>query len=292
MYTCKVRNCALFGALIALATTGANAHGVVGARFFPATITSDDPFAADELALPTITAFNHETDYDVDYSKSIFPGFAVSLGIGYADSHPPGGPDATGFKNLTVTPALELWRSNEHEAIVTAGFIWEVGGSGARAVADNRSTYTPEVLFGKGMGDLPDSMALLRPLAVTGQLGFAIPTAQDASRSFQWAGAIEYSLLYLQNNVRDQGFSPFVAHLTPIVEFSFSTPTDAGGGFTTGTINPGLIWSGQYTQVAVEAVIPANRATGNAVGVIAQLHFYIDDIFPHSLGRPIFGGKS
>ena len=44
------------------------AHGVLGDRFFPATISSDDPFAADELAFPTITHFNHETDYDFDWS--------------------------------------------------------------------------------------------------------------------------------------------------------------------------------------------------------------------------------
>jgi hypothetical protein len=34
-----------------------------------------------------------------------------------------------------------------------------------------------------------------------------------------------------------------------------------------------------------------NRQSGPGIGFIAQLHFYIDDIFPHSLGRPIFGGK-
>jgi hypothetical protein len=25
--------------------------------------------------------------------------------------------------------------------------------------------------------------------------------------------------------------------------------------------------------------------------VIAQLHFFVDDLFPHSLGRPLFGGN-
>src|SRR6202040_2150214 len=74
---------------------GADAHGVIGERFFPATISSDDPFAADELALPTITAFNHETDYDFDYSKSVFPGFAVAIGAGYVDATPPGDASAT-----------------------------------------------------------------------------------------------------------------------------------------------------------------------------------------------------
>src|SRR5271169_3856325 len=79
----------------------AHAHGVIGDRFFPATITTDDPFAADELALPTVTVFNHETDIDMEYSKSIFPGVAVSVDLGYIDSDPPGGPKASGFDNIS-----------------------------------------------------------------------------------------------------------------------------------------------------------------------------------------------
>jgi hypothetical protein len=281
-----------FGATIlisALLVPGAaDAHGIVGARFFPATISSDDPFAADEMALPTITDFNHETDYDFDYSKSIFPGFAIGLGIGYVDASPPGGRHASGFSNLDVSPSLEVFRSPEHEFIFSAGADWEVGGSGSRSVADRSSTFTPTIKYGKGFGDLPDEMALLRPFAITGTVGYAITGTN--SNAVAWAGALEYSLLYLQNNVRDQGFSNFVAHLTPIVEYSFNSPVDAGGG-TTGTFNPGLIWSGQYTQLAIEAIVPANRASGDNVGVIAQLHFYIDDLFPDTLGTPLFGAK-
>jgi len=41
----------------------------------------------------------------------------------------------------------------------------------------------------------------------------------------------------------------------------------------------------------VEAIIPINERTGTNVGVIAQLHFFLDDLFPDSLGRPLFGGK-
>ena len=281
--------CLLFCTEFLLAATGADAHGIVGARFFPATITTDDPFAADELALPTVTLFNHEVDYDLDYAKTIVTGFALSIGTGYADVRPPGRPDAGGFGNASVTPALELWRNEAHESIVTAGLIWEIGGTGSKAVADSRSTYTPEIAFGKGLGDLPDTMAVLRPLAITGQLGFAISGNAAQSKVLHWGSAVEYSFLYLQNNVRDQGFSRFVAHLTPVIEYAFATPTDAGGGITTGTINPGLFWSGQYTQLGIEAVVPVNHASGDSVGVVAQLHFYIDDIFPRSLGRPIFG---
>src|SRR5579872_4689881 len=38
-------------------TSGAAAHGIVGDRFFPATLITDDPAVADELSLPTIDTF-------------------------------------------------------------------------------------------------------------------------------------------------------------------------------------------------------------------------------------------
>lgn len=287
MSTLRLSAALVLGVLIFSAR--AHAHGVIGQRFFPATISSDDPFAADELALPTITAFNHETDYDFDYSKSIFPGFAVGIGAGYVDATPPGGPAATGFTNLHLAPVMELFRDPTREFVFSAGLDWDIGGSGSKSVADRFSTYTPTIKFGKGFGDLPDDMAYLKPFAVTGTAGYAIPGTNGLSESIEWAGAVEYSLLYLQNNVRDQGFNNFIARLTPVIEFNFSSPVS--GGTTTGTFNPGLIWSGQHEQFSLEAIIPANHASGDAVGVMAQLHFYIDDLFPHTLGTPLFGGK-
>src|SRR5476649_2489007 len=94
-----------------------NAHGVLGDRFFPATIASDDPFAADEMAFPTITNFNHETDYDFDWSKSNFPFFAISFGSVYIDAKPPGDAPSTGFGNLRISPSLDLYRDPKSETI-------------------------------------------------------------------------------------------------------------------------------------------------------------------------------
>ena len=79
-----------------------------------------------------------------------------------------------------------------------------------------------------------------------------------------------------------------LARLVPLVELSLETPIDRGGGKTTGTVNPGILLTGQYVQLSAEAIIPVNRDSGHNVGFIAQLHFYIDDIFPQSLGRPVF----
>ncbi len=275
--------------VILLSTEVAHAHGVVGDRFFPATITSDDPFAADELALPSMSLGNHEEDYEFEYTKSVVPHVSLSFGGGYVNAHPPCDVHSTGWKNLEITPTWQFVTAAASEFVLSAAFSFKIGGSGSAAVADKFTTYTPKILFGKGLGDLPESMALLRPFALTGVVGYAIPGSHAVSKSIEWSGAVEYSLLYLQNDVRNQGFSEALARLTPVVEYSFTTPTDAGG--TTGTIDPGLIWTGQYIQLAAEAVLPVNHASGDNVGIRMQLHFYLDDIFPTSLGTPLFAGN-
>jgi hypothetical protein len=188
----------------------------------------------------------------------------------------------------------------------------EVGGTGGRSVgADSFSTWTPGFFFGKGFGDLPVAVRFLKPFAITGQVGIAIPTSAstrsvtlDAQTGEQeidverhpdvlaWGFALEYSFIYLQSQVQDIGLRAPFDRLIPLVEFALETPLNRGEeGQTTGTINPGIIWAGKYFQVGVEAVVPINERTGNNVGVIAQLHFFVDDLFPHSLGRPLFGGN-
>src|SRR6185312_8353202 len=126
---------ALLGAT-AFVSLDATAHGVVGDRFFPATIASDDPFAADELALPTISLGNHEEDYDFEYTKTLFPHFAVSLEGGYANAHPPGEPKASGWDNLEITPVWQFVTDADSQFVASAGMGFEIGGSGSRAVTD------------------------------------------------------------------------------------------------------------------------------------------------------------
>jgi len=81
----------------------------------------------------------------------------------------------------------------------------------------------------------------------------------------------------------------------PTVEAQFRTPVannfNTGIG-TTGTVNPGAIYVGNYFQVGLEAIIPVNRASGTGVGVMAQLHLYLDDMFPFTIGKPPFGGSA
>jgi hypothetical protein len=94
--------------------------------------------------------------------------------------------------------------------------------------------------------------------------------------------------------VEDLGLPGFLDHLVPIVEVSLDTQTSNfdGGEVTTGTISPGVFYQTDKYQVGVEAVIPVNRASGDGVGVISNVHFYLENIYPNSLGKPLFGAAS
>ena len=297
-----------------LACQHALAHGFAGKRFFPATLTIDDPFVADELSLPTVSyqKFNasgdepatRETDFSVDLSKRVTENFGIGFGATYLQLKPQDGDTQRGFDNLAASLKYQFFKNDEREAIASLGLDVDIGGSGSKHVGREAfSTFTPAVFFGKGFGDLPQEMKFLRPLAITGQLGVSIPssarsttvnedgdmTVEQHPNFLQWGLAFEYSLIYLQSNVQDVGLPVPFNRMVAVVELPMSTGLNRGESRTTGTVNPGLIWSGQYVQLAVEAQIPINSRSGHGVGWIAQLHFYLDDIFPHSIGKPLFG---
>lgn len=304
---------------IFLGTGWTYGHGFAGARFFPATLTTDDPFVSDELSLPTVSSIvrpedggTRETEISVDIAKRITPNFGVEIGELLTNLRPPGERSVTGFANLELGAKYQFFESDEHELIVSLGANVEIGGTGNKRVdAASFTTWAPGLFFGKGFGDLPNTVSFLRPLAVTGQVGVAVPTSASTRMVMlnettgerdvgvarhpdvlEWGFAVEYSIIYLQKQVKDIGLHPPFDRVIPLIEFAFETPLNRDQqGLTTGTVNPGVIWSGKYFQVGAEAMIPVNSRTGSDLGFIAQLHFYLDDLFPHSLGRPLFAAK-
>jgi hypothetical protein len=298
------------------------AHEIVGNRFFPATIGIDDPGVNDELSLPTVDSFKtgddppvRQRDVSSEFSKRITEDFAVSFGSTYTFLSPTD-PTATGanaFQNFDTTFKYRVYKNPEHEFVMSVGVSVEWGGTGFKSVgAEPFNVYTPNLYFGKGLGDLPDTLSWIRPVAITGQIGYAVPGRNSTTtfnvdpdsgnitadnefhpRVLNWGATIQYSMPYLKSAVMDLGLPEFINHLIPLVEATLQTPvanTFTSGTLTTGTINPGVIWVGNTFQFAIEALIPINRQSGTNVGVIAQLHLYLDDIDPRGIGKPIFGG--
>ena len=106
-----------------------------------------------------------------------------------------------------------------------------------------------------------------------------------------WQGglSIQYSIPYLQAQVKDYDLPAFIGRLIPLIETDWSSPAagPATGNPMTLTIGAGAIYLGDTFQVGLEALIPANKAAGQNVGVLLQVHFFFDDLFPNSLGKPI-----
>jgi hypothetical protein len=288
------------------------AHCVVGNRFFPAMLATDDPCVADEMSFPTVqwnsaNPLGREHDLEADFSKRITEDFGVTVASTWTRVSPPAdagtaGPSAYGFQNLVTTPQFQLLKDPSHEVALLAGLIVDWGSSGAAGVgAVPWSTLTPTFYYGKGFGDLPDSAGFLRAFAVTGQVGYQVPTTSfdpvagvPVPQNLVWGNSLQFSLPYLKSSVVDLGLPDFINHLIPIVEAQFTAPVENNFGnqfVIIGTVNPGVIWVGSYFQVGLEAIVPINRSSGTSIGAIGQLHFYLDDIFPNTLGQPLLGGR-
>ena len=295
-----------------------SAHGFAGQRFFPTTLAIDDPFVSDELSF----LFRHikepgtgeesatvSTEIAAEYTKRLTPRLGLSLGGTFRHLDPEEGPTENGFDNLEVGAKYQVFTSARSEALLSVGLTADVGGTGRRAIgAESFSTLSPGLFFGKGFGDLPASVPYLRPFALTGVLAANFPTrretvtlrvdhttgalTQDIEQNpirLSWGFTLQYNLQYLQAFVKDVGLGTPFNRMIPLVELRLETCLNRGcGGQTTGTVNPGLIWFGKYLQLGLEAIIPINTRSGKNVGVLGLVHIFIDDLLPHSIGRPLF----
>jgi hypothetical protein len=290
-----------------------HAHGIAGNRFFPGTLTFDDPAVADEAIVPNFASSQHPGDggevVDNRYSWSLFRLLTKTLGIGIDSGwvHRDWGvASRSGFDTTNLTIKGEAYRNDLHETLVAAGLSWSIGHSGAQGIEANApDLIIPGIFFGKGFGDMPDGLAWLRPFGVTGAVtlehpmtGTAInfgidertgqlsPMVSRTVNTLHWGFALEFSTLYLTDR-----FTPGklpkrepLNQLVPLVEFSFVSPR---GEKTAATMNPGLSYVAVTWQVAAEAIVPLNSEGGHSIGGRAQLLLFLDDLIPSLFGKPL-----
>jgi hypothetical protein len=301
-----------------LACTPTHAHVVAGARVFPVTLTFDDPGVSDEASLPSLTyersgadggtGPGHNFDLGYEFDKTITPETALIINGGYNIQQMNGSKTQAGYDNLVITGKWQAYTNADHEFVTSVGIQRELGGTGTlHTGGDKYGATAPTLYFGKGLGDLP--VDFIRPFAVTGELSYTF--ADKKLKSFQvtdpdsgliatqfnngnnnaWNGglSLQYSIPYLQSQIHDYGLPEFIGNLIPVVEVTWSSPasTPSSQG-TTWTIAPGVIHLAEWGEVGVEALIPANKAAGTNVGAAVLVHFFFDDLFPNSIGKPIF----
>ena len=214
----------LLTAAMVMICHAAQAHGIVGNRVFPGTLAFDDPAVMDELILPAVSSSKHPgegadvTDDRIGGSFSRLLTSTLAFGIESGWMHRNWGPaQRWGFDTTTLGLKGLLYKNDLHEVMISAGLGWGIGGSGAQGVgASSPDTLQPGIFFGKGFGDLPDSLSWLRPFAVTGavtlehpmtgsstNLGIDAGTGQlgpmltRAVDTLHWGFSIQYSTYYL-----------------------------------------------------------------------------------------------
>ncbi|TDN62022.1 hypothetical protein [Paraburkholderia sp. BL10I2N1] len=285
----------LTAAIISAATSAllllpslATAHAIAGDRVFPSTLAVDDPGVGDEVNLlyghirvPSDNGDQSINTFSFEYDKLITSRLALSVTGAYVMQN---NPTTRGFDNFGVGLKYLLYVNEAHEFMTSVGANAQLGGTGSQAIANNFSTISPTIYAGKGMGDLPDSLAWLRPIAITGVAAPALTTGAGQPNAFNYGFTVQYSLPYLQQHVHDVGLPQPLSNLIPIVEI----PLSRSQGQTTGTVNPGFIWINRYGQIGVEAQIPINNASGSHVGILVQAHIFFDDIAPTTIGKPLF----
>jgi len=307
------RRTAITGFLLLLATCSEASAAYVGDRYFPSTLATTVPTPADFYNPPYFvrlpdTATTHEIDIPTTYSRLVTRDLSVFFTETFRILEDSNRGTRSGFDNLVIGAQYQLYANPEQQFVFTVGGTAAIGGTGAPGIASSFSTLTPTVYIGKGFGDLPESVAWLRPLTISATAAVAMPTdpvsltttplSSGATtltetinpKILQLGFALEYSLVTNRYTGANRTGTRYPEGWVPLVEFTTSTPLNGpNAGKTSGTVNPGVIWVSRHLQVGVEAIIPMNAQSGRDVGVRAQAHLYLPAIFPDFYGKPIFG---
>jgi hypothetical protein len=281
----------------------AQAHAVAGARIFVNTLLIDDPGVGDEANLPIFSVQSPDgkstvTDLNFEYDKTITENLGLGAGTDYdwVTNDPNDAKKSHGGFNDPYVQLKYRWiLLSEHEFMSSVQIQQSFGRAGTTGIDTGYDTTTISGFFGKGLGDIP--FDAIRPFALTGELDYNIPNAGYANGYGglnYWTGGLtlQYSIPYLQSQIKDYGLPTLLANLTPVAELGWSSAA-AGSAFrptgdpTTFTLGTGAVWTGAFFSFSTELLWPLNGAAAHGLGVIGQFHLYFDDLFPNTLGKPL-----
>lgn len=297
-----IRLAAVVAAGAAIVPHNASAHAVAGARIFVNTNLIDDPGVGDEANLPLISLQSPDadtwvTDANFEYDKTITRQLGFGVGTDWlfiTHDMEDGGKSHGGFGDTYVQLKYNWITLPVHEFMSSVEVTQAFGRAGTVGIESGYNTTTLSGFFGKGLGDIP--WAPIRPFAVTGELDYNMPNTGPSGEGFitTWSGGLtlQYSIPYLQSQVKNVGITGFAANLTPLIELGWTSA--AGSSAVPGISQPttfllatGAVWTGTYYAVSAEVLWPLNGAAGHNIGAIAQFHLYFDDLMPNTLGKPL-----
>ena len=278
----------------------ASAYTAAGDRVFPATgilpqIAPTDQFYTWAWTVPlaggAVGAPSRASDLGAVYEKTITERLGIHLQDASFRIDRVGAGSLRGFRNFETEIKYLTVNDHDREFLLTLGVNREWGGTGAQRIGASRDgATTPRVYFGKGLGDF--DIGLLRPLAISGFVGYQFADSRPRPDLVTTGFVVQYSIPYLQSKVQSFDLPGLLRGLTPMTEVLFTLLSGRSfGARTTMLIAPGVNLAGDGWEFVLEALVPATRATAAGVGVRGQLHLSLDFLFPETIGRPLLAQR-
>src|SRR5260370_12380209 len=180
------------GFLLLLGTCSEVSVACVGGRCSTSPLETPVPTRADFYNPPYFvklpdTAITHEIDIPSTYSRLVTKDWGVFFTETFRILDVANKGRLAGFDNLVIGTQYQLYTNPEHQFVFTVGGTAAIRGTGAPRLASSLSTLTPTIYIGKGFGDLPDSVAWLRPLTISATAAVAVPTEPSTLTSLRTA---------------------------------------------------------------------------------------------------------
>lgn len=282
--------------MIAALPSRALAHGVVGDYMFLEPLVAEDPTPANEfnVAAPSWSKTSDGNDFALGYGleKILYldgqymPRFSVGIENAWNYEWPGNGPRRHGFNDIEMFAKWAFFVSQDHEFLLSAAALLSVPAGSKSVEEQNHTSLGPELLWEKGLGDLPNRTGIkyLRPLGFQGGLGY-LPALGGHTSHLMFANqVVEYSLPYLSNSVRDVGLKFPLRNLFLFSEFNYSQLLSGPSHQTFPGIvaTPGIAYVGYYFELSLGTQLALNQASvpNTHAVVIGLIDIFYDSIFP------------
>ncbi len=271
------------------------AHGVVGDYAFLEPLVAEDPTPANELDIVQpqwmrtsdgkTLSIGSSVEKVLGLNRNEFPILSAGVGTTWHSVQPSDGPDVSGFDDLEMFAKYAFLVVPEHEFLMSCAAIIQLPTGNPDVQEQNHTSLGPELLWEKGLGDLPNGPVLkyLRPLGFQSDVGY-LPALGGHTSHLLFADLVtEYSLMYLSNSVHDIGLKWPLRNLYLFNEINYDQliAGPSGQTFPHLVATPGIAYMGYRFQVSVGTQFALNQASvaDTHAALLGLLDIFYDSIF-------------
>jgi len=215
--------------------------------------------------------------------KTLSSDSSLSLFAGYQRLEEEG-ETATGWSNLSLAYKQVLVSLPHREFVLSISPEAELPVGDRSVGSESHARAGFDVLFAKGFGDLADSVALLRPAAIEGDVSWEGKVTGARDDLLSATGEIEYSIGYLDENVGRSSFSHALRSLTPHLDFDYAQYMSAHRNSTAPDfeLTPAIAWLNSTVEINLGVQVALNRASSGsgAVAFVWLMGVSLDQIVP------------